>query len=362
MRRSRPGVPPAPLRPLSDDELERLLAGECPPDEEAVLRRRLEGTVGREGLAEIMRTAVLVDAKYREFERLRAREDERDGTVPPLRLITPCSAPPVVSPSVAEPRRRRRSARWAIAAGVLVAIAGGGSVAAWIAHAHVPAALGGRRARYAVRTGFGERRGVTLPDGTRLMLAPASRIAYDARYGRPVRAVTLTGEAYFDVAHDATHPFVVRTAQGTFEDLGTQFVVRAYGGDRVARVAVRTGRVAARGGGSGDGQASAEVVVEPGDVATVDARGGAARVTADTGGYFAWTSGVLAFDDAAAPEIAAALGWWYGLDVRLAPPLDAQHVTVELPSDTVTNALDYLATVLRAHYHRAGQVVTFEPR
>jgi ferric-dicitrate binding protein FerR (iron transport regulator) len=324
-----------------------------------MLRRRLEAMVGREDAAEIMRAGVLVDAKYREFVRLRAREDERDGTVPPLRLIAPHAAPHVVPPSVAEPRRRRRAARWAIAAGVLVALAGG-SAAAWIATEGAPAGLGGRSARYAVRTGFGDRRSVTLPDGTRLMLAPASRIEYDAAYGRPLREVTLTGEAYFDVTHDAAHPFVVRTAQGTFEDLGTQFVVRAYDGDRSARVAVRTGRVAARP--LGGARVTAEVVLESGDVAAVDAGGGAARVAADTGGYFAWTSGVLAFKDAAAPEIAAALGRWYGLDVHLAAPLDTQHVTVELPSDTASNALDYLAAVLRARYDRAGRVVTFEPR
>ncbi len=92
----------------------------------------------------------------------------------------------------------------------------------------------------------GQRMSVTLVDGTRLTLAPASRVRVASDYGRPAgsREVDLEGEAYFAVIHDAAHPFAVRAHGAVARDVGTAFDVRAYPEDFGARIAVVEGAVA----------------------------------------------------------------------------------------------------------------------
>ncbi|MBO9684330.1 MAG: FecR domain-containing protein [Flavisolibacter sp.] len=69
---------------------------------------------------------------------------------------------------------------------------------------------------------------ISLPDGTVVMLNANSRISYNEKFKGDTREVTLSGEAYFDVAHDAVHPFIVHTKTGDIKVLGTTFNVKAF--------------------------------------------------------------------------------------------------------------------------------------
>lgn len=78
-------------------------------------------------------------------------------------------------------------------------------------------------------TALGEQRTEQLPDGTRIVLN--TQTALQVRYGRGRREVALQyGEAMFEVAHDASRPFVVTADDGRVTDLGTQFQVRSESG------------------------------------------------------------------------------------------------------------------------------------
>jgi transmembrane sensor len=77
--------------------------------------------------------------------------------------------------------------------------------------------------------GKGIRKKVALPDGTLVWLNANSKLSYPTDLGKkPQRIVLLTGEAYFDVAHHQTHPFLVKTSKFSVKVLGTAFNVRAY--------------------------------------------------------------------------------------------------------------------------------------
>ena len=67
---------------------------------------------------------------------------------------------------------------------------------------------------------------VTLQDGTTVCLNAGARLDYPVRFGK-TRRVKLSGEAMFDVDHDAAHPFVVETFACDVEVLGTKFNVAA---------------------------------------------------------------------------------------------------------------------------------------
>src|SRR5439155_11312342 len=84
---------------------------------------------------------------------------------------------------------------------------------------------------------------VRLSDGTRVSLAPESRLTVAADYDRVARTVALEGEAYFIVVHNAARPFVVGAGAAIVRDPGTRFVVRAFGNEPSVRVLVTQGEV-----------------------------------------------------------------------------------------------------------------------
>lgn len=73
----------------------------------------------------------------------------------------------------------------------------------------------------------GQRISIDLADGTHVWLNSGSKIEYPAVFDRRCRQVKISGEAMFDVAHDASRPFIVETYASTIEVLGTKFNVEA---------------------------------------------------------------------------------------------------------------------------------------
>lgn len=76
---------------------------------------------------------------------------------------------------------------------------------------------------YKVVSQKGERASVILPDGTRVYLNAESSLSYPASFTLKNRTVRLTGEAYFEVKHDASAPFIVETDEVEVKVLGTTF-------------------------------------------------------------------------------------------------------------------------------------------
>lgn len=131
------------------------------------------------------------------------------------------------------PRRRRVVQTLAV-----LCVAGG---AGWSVHRHTP----WRQWTADLRTGVGERRSLALADGTQLVLNTAS--AVDVHYGAVERRLhLLAGEIAITTARDAgARPFIVETAQGELQALGTRFVVHAESPQRT-RIAVYEGAVLLR--------------------------------------------------------------------------------------------------------------------
>ncbi|MBG6233972.1 ferric-dicitrate binding protein FerR (iron transport regulator) [Pedobacter sp. CAN_A7] len=92
--------------------------------------------------------------------------------------------------------------------------------------------------------GKGVRKKVTLPDGTLVWLNANSKLSYPADLNdKPKRKVYLIGEAFFDVAHHQSHPFIVRTEKFSVKVLGTSFNVRAYLVDKKSEATLIRGAI-----------------------------------------------------------------------------------------------------------------------
>jgi ferric-dicitrate binding protein FerR (iron transport regulator) len=210
-------------------------------------------------------------------------------------------------------------------------------------------------------TAVGAQRDVELPDGSRVELAPASRMDVVAGFGGRSREVTLEGRAWFEVRHDPKSPFRVRTAGAVIEDLGTEFEVLAPGKGAAVQVAVVSGSVAVTPTGSSATQA---VRLGPRDVARV---GGTAspqvRHEAPVQDLTAWRRGVIQFDNSPLAEIAVELGRWYGLEFRVGDSaLAARPFTAPFPTGNLDEVLEILRVGLRVEISRTDSVVTLVPR
>jgi ferric-dicitrate binding protein FerR (iron transport regulator) len=94
-----------------------------------------------------------------------------------------------------------------------------------------------------ISTRRGSKSRIQLPDGTVVMLNGDSRIAYNADAFSENRLLQLSGEAFFDVAPDAQHPFVIQTSSISIRVLGTAFNVRAYANEKTVQTALIRGAV-----------------------------------------------------------------------------------------------------------------------
>jgi len=195
-------------------------------------------------------------------------------------------------------------------------------------------------------------------DGTRVTLAPASRLTVPADFDIARREVTLEGRAMLTVEHNEQRPFTIRARGAVVRDVGTRFAVTAYPEDRDVVVVVTEGVVQLR-------HASAEpesaIVMPRGTVGRVADDGQATIVRdADTDRLTAWTEGTLEFNQARVPDAMAELARWFDLDVRIADPsLNARRVTATLRDQALPDILELFAIGLGARVERHGRTVVF---
>ena len=94
-----------------------------------------------------------------------------------------------------------------------------------------------------IETASGQQSTLTLNDGTIVRLNQNSKLTYPKNFNNHTRNVTLRGEAYFEVTHNAKKPFLVNVGCYTVKVLGTKFDVNAYSGDMHSYTSLKEGKV-----------------------------------------------------------------------------------------------------------------------
>lgn len=160
-----------------------------------------------------------------------------------------------------------------------------------------------------VETTRGHDRNITLPDGSRVWLNADSRLMYPSRFAGSKREVYIHGEGYFEVKHDAGHPFVVSTDYFTTTVLGTVFDISAYN-RKDANVVLVSGKVSVS-----SGDPSVQYVIKPGQKAVCDNSGVWSVTHVNTYPYTQRKAGYFYFDQQPLHDIMAEIGRWYGRTV-----------------------------------------------
>jgi transmembrane sensor len=94
-----------------------------------------------------------------------------------------------------------------------------------------------------VSTPLGARSMIKMPDSTRIWLNAGTTITYSLDYGQQTRSLNLNGEAYFNVAKDSAHPFIVNTPGIVVRALGTRFNVKAYSEEKTISATLEEGKI-----------------------------------------------------------------------------------------------------------------------
>lgn len=165
---------------------------------------------------------------------------------------------------------------------------------------------------------------LTLPDGTRAHLNYSTTLTYPLSFSGDSREVQLDGEAYFFVAKDNRHPFVVKTRYGVVRDYGTEFDVTTIGG--LSTDSGELGVVLVKGSVGVTGRKGQEHRLTPGTMVIIRPDGHTDVKPVDTMPYTAWNNGTFSFDDCRMDRLMSVIGHWYGKRIVFKDP-NARMVT-----------------------------------
>ncbi len=98
----------------------------------------------------------------------------------------------------------------------------------------------------AIKSPFGARSEVVLPDGSTVWLNAGSEITYSSDFNKKGRDVKLSGEGYFKVAKNAEMPFRVKTGDLSIQAIGTEFNVKSYDDEDIIETTLVEGKIAIR--------------------------------------------------------------------------------------------------------------------
>jgi transmembrane sensor len=94
-----------------------------------------------------------------------------------------------------------------------------------------------------ISTPLGARSMIKMPDSTQIWLNAGTTITYSQDYAQETRTLYLNGEAYFKVAKDNLHPFIVNTQGIVVRALGTRFNVKAYPEEKTISATLEEGKI-----------------------------------------------------------------------------------------------------------------------
>jgi transmembrane sensor len=186
-------------------------------------------------------------------------------------------------------------------------------------------------------------RKLMLPDGTTVWLMSGSTIGYPSDFSAcDTRNVEVTGEAFFNVAKDTTHPFILTLGDVGIKVTGTSFNVINYKDEDHVQVVLKSGKVDLfKGKYDPDKQL---VHISPGQLATYVKGGSNFSVTnADVSKYTSWTDGILLFRNDPLAEVLKKLGRWYNITVKINDPSASNFpFTATIKNENIEQIIDLL--------------------
>jgi ferric-dicitrate binding protein FerR (iron transport regulator) len=208
------------------------------------------------------------------------------------------------------------------------------------------------------QTALGEQRSVVLNDDSVVTLNTSSSI--EVRMAKDRRTVTLlSGEALFQVAHDASRPFDVKTGDTTIRAVGTQFDVDRRAADTTVTVVEGKVAVFTAPGSSNDGEAD-NLPLAAGEQLTIAPRSKSHAIRANVAAATAWTQRKLVFENRPLGEVAEEFNRYnrQRIDIR-SPELSSQEVTGVFQANDPDSFMMFLGKIPDVNIKRSADNQSF---
>jgi len=216
-----------------------------------------------------------------------------------------------------------------------------------------------------VTTQSGQTAQISLPDGTKVWLNSRTKIKYPASFSAKNRGVTISGEAFFNVTHDANSPFLVHTPNYSIKVLGTSFNVSAYKGDKLSETTLIEGEVTLL-----DNQNQELKKLEPGQLFLYNSTNNTYNISnVNTEYYTSWKEGFYSFEKEKLENIASKLERIYSVRINIA---DAKTKNLSFTGTILKNKpLEQILRIIEltapveitvSHISSAEDVITIKPK
>lgn len=201
-----------------------------------------------------------------------------------------------------------------------------------------------------------ETRIITLPDNTEVTLNHYSSITYPESFKKNLREVKLQGEAYFEVAKDTQHPFIVEAESIKVQVLGTHFNVEAYPTDNQIRTTLLEGSVAVN-----FKEQNAPLILAPNESATYNKVKGTIvhEKNLNASNEILWSQDILFFDRLPLHEIARQLSNAFHTKIQIKDTfLQNYRMTATFQEkESLAQILDLLSEVGHFDYKRTNDQI-----
>lgn len=205
------------------------------------------------------------------------------------------------------------------------------------------------------QTAKGEKLAFTLRDGTMIQLNAESTLKYKPSSDREV---FLEGEAFFDVARDTLHPFIIYTRSITTTVLGTSFNIKAFTNEDDIAVSVVSGKVKVE---QQDTTQKKTLHLTPGEQAVYNHQDTAfTKKKFEYQEAISWKDGRLYFKNARFAEVITTLERWYGVEI------DVQRKNIEngfsgsYTNRSLESVLEGMSFVLEFEYDINNKQITIK--
>lgn len=310
------------------------LKGELSPNEQELLTRWRQASTENQALAEELSKNWQLSSQYvpdlkvdtkAEFEplrkRIRAHKASEKNEAKVVKM---------------KPRRRWLSVA---AAAILLIVAG----TWWVSQSFEGEEM------VAFSTAFGEKKSVTLKDGTVVYLNENSQLFYPINFKTATRTVKFSGEAYFEVAKNPTQPFIIETTDVTVEVLGTAFNLRAYPTETKRDILVAEGKVKFQ---ANDNQ---ESIILTANQEGIFNKGKLEKIENSTSNAYAWKSGVLSYKNTPLKEVLKDLERVFQIKTNLQnSQMNKCLLTGRFPNAQAQAILEYIATYYKMELVKIG--------
>lgn len=196
----------------------------------------------------------------------------------------------------------------------------------------------------------------TLPDGSKVWLNKNSWLAYNQKFGKRTRQVTLKGEGYFEVNRDEQRPFIVKMQNNLdIKVLGTTFNACNYPSLNKAEVILRSGSVQVSDNGRNE-----YVILKPNQKFTWN-EGSAEISSVNAMNCCRWFEHRLVFDNVKLKDILENLSHKYQTEISLnVGNLADKHMSMTIRDESVEDILDILTTLLPIRWRYQGAEIIIE--